>query len=238
MKCPSCETDLARREARGAEIDLCPTCLGVFIERPAVGKVVEQKQEAAFISAVAAIVDRAEREVFTDGLSGLRNRKFFDRQLVVEAARALSGRSLSVLLLDLDGFKNANDEHGHLTGDRVLADFAAILRQEARTGDYPARVGGDEFGVIMPETKAAGARALAERLIEAVAAHAFKSHEDDDVKGIGVSAGYAVSPDDTGGAFQRRVDVPALAQKLFELADQALYRAKDAGRACVRGVKE
>ena len=225
------------REVRGHGISFCLSCLGVFMESETVAKAASEGQGEVFLVALAGLIAEAEKEVFVDPLSGLRNRKFFDRQLLVEATRAVEGIPLAALLLDLDGFKGANDKYGHLAGDRVLADFASILRREVRRGDFPARVGGDEFGVILPGASREGVLALAQRVIAGVKAHRFKSHEDEAVAGIGVSGGYAVYPDDTG-SHQRRADAARLASTLFDLADRALYAAKSGGKARVVGYSE
>jgi diguanylate cyclase (GGDEF)-like protein len=106
-----------------------------------------------------------------DPLTRLSNRRRFTEALEAEAARSRRyGRPLTVVLIDIDYFKHVNDQFGHLTGDAVLESVAACLRGASRETDVPARYGGDEFALLLPETARDRARHLAERLAEAVRA--------------------------------------------------------------------
>jgi len=116
-------------------------------------------------------------------------------------------------LLDMDGLKQINDRLGHLVGNRALCRVAECLRASCRATDTAARFGGDEFGIILPETSEAGARQLAERIVGRLAA-------DDEHPRLSISIGVAVYPRDG-----------ATAEKLLSAADQELYRAKTAARA-------
>ncbi|HXG51280.1 MAG TPA: GGDEF domain-containing protein [candidate division Zixibacteria bacterium] len=108
---------------------------------------------------------QAELEARRDFLTGLPNRKAFDERIKEEQARAARyGRSLSLLMLDIDNFKAVNDAFGHDWGDRVLRLVAGTLRDAVRQGDFAARYGGEEFAVILPETRLADAVALADRI--------------------------------------------------------------------------
>ena len=198
MKCPACDLDFSSRDVRGVGVQVCISCLGVFLDKAGLDRAVPAGPD--FLASVVAAISEIDRDVFTDPLSGLRNRKFFDRQILAEASRASRGGILSLVLFDLDGFKNANDEFGHLAGDRVLAEFAKILLLEVRQCDAPARIGGDEFGVLMPLTAAPGARALASRVIERVAAHRFTAHEDEIVS-IGARPASLSIPTTPGRSF-------------------------------------
>lgn len=155
------------------------------------------------------------RQSRTDPLTGLPNRRVLDERL--HHAMALAGRhdlALSVIMADLDHFKQINDEHGHPAGDAVLRAFADILRTGCRRGDTPARIGGEEFAVLLL-TDLPGALRAAERIRAAMAGRG------DIAPGIGhvtVSIGVARHLDGEDGA------------TLLRRADEALYRAKNAGR--------
>jgi diguanylate cyclase (GGDEF)-like protein len=138
----------------------------------------------------------------------------FEERLAAECERAARhGRPLSLVLLDLDHFKGVNDAHGHPVGDRVLVELAARLRRRARAGDTVARMGGEEFAWLMPETDGPAALRAAERARAAIATEAFPG-------GIVVTvSGGVCDLADAGG--------PA---ELYRLADEALYWAKGHGR--------
>jgi diguanylate cyclase (GGDEF)-like protein len=163
--------------------------------------------------------ERIERMARTDTLTGLANRRVHDDEMdrAVSAARR-HDEPLSVLMADLDKFKNVNDEYGHAAGDRVLKAFGKLLQESCRAEDVPLRFGGEEFLVIMPHTDADEARRMAERLREEWA--------QTDVSGVDrpttVSIGVA--------EWQRDEDQ----EELVRRADDALYAAKDDGRNCVR----
>jgi len=149
--------------------------------------------------------DRAEAR--TDPLTGVYNRRFLEEFLHRELSRSRRSRQpLSVLMLDLDGFKVFNDEHGHLAGDKVLAAVAASLRDTVRTTDVVARYGGDEFVVVLPNTPGDAARRVARDLIRSVPPP------------VGVSVGV--------GCMAEGVQTTA---ELFALADKALRSAKQSG---------
>lgn len=152
-----------------------------------------------------------------DPLTGLANRRLFERTLVEAAAAARRGEErFALLFLDLDRFKEVNDACGHPTGDRLLQAVAARLRGQVRQGDLVGRLGGDEFSVIQRQVdKTVMVTTLAERL----AASITQAYEiDDRILRIGVSIGVAIAPD-------HGCDPVGLAR----LADRALYRAKAAG---------
>jgi diguanylate cyclase (GGDEF)-like protein len=103
--------------------------------------------------------------VYRDELTGLYNRRHFYEVMKVEVEKArVSGQPISVVLLDLDGLKQLNDEYGHQVGDQVLANLGRVIATHTRSNDVPARLGGDEFGIVMPLTDKRGAFALARRL--------------------------------------------------------------------------
>lgn len=153
-----------------------------------------------------------------DSLTGLHNRNFFDEFLKREAARAeRHALELSLLFFDLDDFKKVNDTYGHLAGDLILKNVAAIINEEIRIEDFAARYGGEEMVVILPQTGKIQGLILGERIRESIEAktHQFKQQP---IK-ITVSGGLATFPGDTRSGDQ-----------LLKLADNALYEAKSAGK--------
>jgi two-component system, cell cycle response regulator len=155
----------------------------------------------------------------TDPLTGLFNRRALDERLQREVERATRyGTVLTCVMIDIDHFKSANDRYGHQAGDRVLAQFAELLRREQRTVDTVARYGGEEFVVLLPETGSAGARLFADRILRRVSLAAFGPPETPIP--LTISVGLATFPDERG------VD----AEGLLQLADRNLLRAKSDGR--------
>jgi diguanylate cyclase (GGDEF)-like protein len=170
-------------------------------------------------------VDELRRLSGTDALTQLGNRRSFDERFANEWKRAhRNGSVLSLLVIDVDYFKRYNDEYGHKRGDECLQRVgAAIARCGARAQDFPARIGGEEFAVLLPETPAAGALAVAESLRTSVASEAIAHARNDAAPHVTVSIGIAC-------AAPARVQGEAGCGALFEQADAALYAAKRAGR--------
>ncbi len=161
-----------------------------------------------------------ERSAVTDHLTRLSNRRVFRQSLHGEILRCQRyGLVLSVLLLDLDGFKAVNDACGHLFGDLVLERVGRLLRRSVREADLAARYGGEEFAVLMPETDRIGAYVVGERIRRRVlGAFAAEPTAGREVR-LTLSGGVASYPDDG-------ID----AESLLERADRALYLAKGSGR--------
>lgn len=160
-----------------------------------------------------------------DSLTGLPNRRKFDRVLERECRRARrAGTTVAVLLLDIDHFKSVNDRHGHVVGDRVLCRVAAVIGRAARrAGELAARYGGEEFGVVLCGVGVDEAVERAERLREAVEGLAALP----DAPAVTVSCGVAMMWGDAA---------PPSPLALVERADRALYRAKHAGRNRVQAL--
>ena len=167
----------------------------------------------------ALLLKRAEELSVTDDLTHLYNSRYLDQVLRRETKRASrSGRPLSLLFIDLDGFKTVNDTHGHLYGSRALVEAAAVIRGSARETDMAARFGGDEFAVVLPDTGGEGAFAVGERVRERLAAHVFLADYHLDMRLTG-SVGVATLP-----------DVANSAEELIQAADKAMYQVKDHGK--------
>lgn len=158
-----------------------------------------------------------------DGLTGLYNRRELEKRLHQEIQRAHRyRRSLSVLMLDIDHFKNVNDHYGHQAGDEVLITVADLIQLNVRPVDVVCRYGGEEVAIILPETDEAGARSVAERIRGTVEDSVTTTPQGDTVH-VTVSIGLAVFPRDGDTA-----------ASLIHTADQALYAAKQEGRNLVR----
>lgn len=164
-----------------------------------------------------------ERETVTDPLTGVFNRRYLDRRLSEEVASARRyGLPLSVLLLDIDHFKQINDRHGHQAGDQVLVTLGEIAVGELRESDILARYGGEEFLVIAPHTPLLGATSVAERLRERIESHDFHlADEPGGIRGIRVTASIGVAS--LGDGVEDK-------ERLIHAADENLYRAKQEGR--------
>lgn len=155
-----------------------------------------------------------------DALTGLSNRRSFNEVIEKESHRSLRYRlPLSLILIDIDFFKAYNDTNGHLKGDYLLRDFAAILRKMVREEDTVARYGGEEFAIILPHTTADNAYAAAEKIRRRVEETEFQDMDSQPSGRITISLGVA----DTDGSIEDY-------QELIEMADKALYRAKETGR--------
>jgi diguanylate cyclase (GGDEF)-like protein len=164
-----------------------------------------------------------ERQAHTDSLTGLYNRRLFMQRLREEAERVNRHNGcLSILLFDLDHFKQVNDRFGHEAGDRVLQSVARAANEVKRVSDIIARIGGEEFALLLPETDREGAMNLAHRLRAAI-----ESAKTLDPAGAPVSVTASIGV----ATVSAHSDGPASALKL---ADAALYRAKNAGRNQVR----
>lgn len=162
----------------------------------------------------------AEHEATRDGLTGLYNRRFFDKTIQCEMTSSeRTGREVSILVCDIDHFKHYNDTYGHQQGDSCLQQVAACLQRNlSRNIDWIARYGGEEFVVILPDTNREGAAHVAERLRQAVMDLGLQHEISGTDAVVTLSIGVASSAE-AGGA-----------RELFECADQKLYRAKELGR--------
>lgn len=160
----------------------------------------------------------------TDELTGLYNKRWYSSKLAseVDHARRL-GRPLSLLILDVDHFKNFNDAHGHAAGDEVLAELGRIITRTFRKTDIPCRYGGEEFAVVLPDTELEDAVAIAERLRRSFGATRFQISRKERARAtISLGVSRMTESDDEAS--------------LFERTDKALYQAKESGRNRVVGI--
>jgi diguanylate cyclase (GGDEF)-like protein len=154
-----------------------------------------------------------QQYALTDSLTNLPNRRAFQTACEREFAPGDGdGRPMSLIVLDIDCFKQINDKHGHDAGDRVLQQIAQVVRSVVQPSDFPVRWGGDEFAVLLPDSPLSQARAMAEKIRHAVESFPF------DVGPVTVSLGTALLSSDRS------------VHSLFQRADRALYEAKRQGR--------
>ncbi|MHC4339048.1 MAG: GGDEF domain-containing response regulator [Planctomycetota bacterium] len=157
---------------------------------------------------------RLEEQSITDPLTQLRNRRCLDQRMAEEVSRSRrSGTPLSLVYIDLDHFKRVNDRFGHLIGDEVLTLVGKTLHERVRLGEVAARIGGDEFAVLLPDTKEKGARAFAAWVERAIAALRLDRHGCADLA-LGCSTGCA------------ELEAVGDSASLMRAADDALYRRK------------
>lgn len=187
-----------------------------FIAKPF--EVAELKARVRSALRMQHLVKMLEHRAQIDSLSGLWNRRYFDQRLQQEWSEARRhGRSLSLIMCDVDRFKRLNDQFGHPFGDQVIERVAQIL-SGGRGSDITCRYGGEEFGVILPSTAADRALEVAERHRVAIESHTWSGHDD-----VIVTSSFGVAD---------LTSVPADAgmEQLVQAADMALYRAKQSGR--------
>ncbi len=161
---------------------------------------------------------RMKHRIWLDPLTGIFNRKYFENQLSKELQRASRyEHTLSIFLIDIDQFKNVNDEFGRQTGDHVLEQLSEILKGSVRSVDVVARYGGDEFIVLLPETKKVHALKTADRVLDHFKNYDFFKDKLS-VRELSISIGIAGFPEDAGGTYE-----------LIKKADNALRKAKQEG---------
>jgi two-component system, cell cycle response regulator len=184
---------------------------------------------AAFCLESAVNRARLRRSGLVDVLTGWHNRRYLDTRLAEEVARAQREQTpLACLMLDIDHFKQVNDQYGHLVGDEVLRAVAQRVSREVRGSDVSARFGGEEFVVLLPHTHLDAAKVLAERIRVTVADEPFSADGLEQTLEVTVSIGLSEYL-----ASDPAEDVATAAEHLLREADRALYEAKAAGRNAV-----
>ena len=166
----------------------------------------------------AVLYEQANKLAVTDGLTGISNRQSVEKSLQIEFERSKRYNSpLSLILLDVDHFKDVNDTYGHQKGDEILIAFASLLKKACRANDIAARYGGEEFVMVLPQSNAQGAFKIAERVREEMMKISFTGNESNFA--VTVSCGVA----------EFNKDYESI-NKLIAAVDQALYEAKNGGR--------
>ena len=207
------------------------TLLGcLVICGPEEGAITEDEaRNVGLLGAIAATaleivweIEEVNRRAETDPLTGLANRRRFDESLHRELSHSdRFGHPVSLVLVDIDHFKRVNDSHGHEAGDLVLRAIAHMLADGVRAVDLCARFGGEEMAILLPQTTAAGAFELADRLRRRIAGRPIRYNDREII--VTASFGVASYPEVVGAR-----------DGLFQAADAALYDAKHEGRNCVK----
>lgn len=210
------------------DLHLCVTALGavdaclnqgIYFFTEAFQNQLSQKADT-YLKEIEQFNQKLEHLSVTDGLTGLYNQRYFREMFKNELARSQRyTRPLSLVLFDIDEFKQFNDTYGHLQGDEALVRIARSIREGVRSVDIAARYGGEEFVLILPETNRGGAFEVAEKIRTAV------SHERCAVGDNGETASFTVS-----AGVASTEDGPRTQDDLIRLADQCLYRAKKSGK--------
>ncbi len=212
------QQDLTFLPVKNDSGDVEAVCVTLFDATDASVLQKETEQMADRLREAMAVIERTSNE---DGLTGIYNRRYLEKQLATEFNRIRRyGGNLSIVLFDLDHFKLVNDKYGHLGGDEVLRVVASRITGVLRNVDIFGRYGGEEFAVILPETDVSSAVVLAERLRQLIASVPVE------FDGIQIPVTLSI------GVTEFRPDM-AKYEELFREADQALYRCKKSGRNCV-----
>jgi diguanylate cyclase (GGDEF)-like protein len=167
----------------------------------------------------AVLYEQTKKLAVTDGLTGISNRPNMEQSLLSEFGRSMRYNSpLSVVLLDVDHFKDVNDSYGHQKGDEILVTFASVLKKVCRANDTAARYGGEEFLMILPQSNAQGAFKIAERVREEIMKMSF----------VGNDSKFSVTT--SCGVAELNRDYMKNTDQLINVADNAMYEAKNSGR--------
>jgi two-component system cell cycle response regulator len=213
------EPDDEKKAVRALDLGASDIVIKPIDSEELMARVKTQVRKKRYLDALRARLDQSMELAVTDQLTGLHNRRYMRVQLESFVKRAnMGGMPVSILLCDIDHFKKVNDIHGHSAGDDVLREFGRRLRENIRPMDLACRYGGEEFVVIMPETTQDLAQSAGERLRQIIAESPFPIGRGDELK-VTMSGGVStvVPPEDSIDGLLKR-------------ADDALYRAKSAGR--------
>ena len=213
------EQDNRDQVVRGLELGVNDFIMRPIEHHELVARVRTQVRRFRYAAELRDSVSSTMQLAIIDELTGLYNRRYFDRHLALMFTKAQQqSRQMAVMMLDIDFFKMVNDAHGHEAGDDILVEFAKRIQKNIRGVDLPCRYGGEEFVVLMPDTSQRSASNIAERVRDAVESMPFLTSSGVSIS-ITVSAGVALNASD--------IDEP---KTLLKKADIALYQAKDSGR--------
>jgi len=180
----------------------------------------EVAEQVAIAIEKAIIYEKTKEASMRDELTRLYNRRYFFEYLEKESLRAdRYNKNFSILMLDIDHFKNFNDKNGHIKGDNVLKQMAQLIGNKLRCSDVVARYGGEEFIILLPETQKKAAIIAAEKLRKAIEDFKYEGGENQPEGRLTVTIGVATWPDDA-----------AFTSELIDIADKALYLGKKQGR--------
>jgi two-component system cell cycle response regulator len=214
------EADNNARLVRGLEIGVNDYLIRPIDKNEMLARVRTQIKKKRYTERLRDNVQMSIEMAITDALTSLYNRRYMETHLAALTEQAAQrGKPISVLILDIDFFKSINDGHGHDAGDDVLREFAVRIRKSIRNIDLACRYGGEEFVIVMPETDAAVAGMVAERIRRRIATEPFPIQQGAKSLDVTISIGLAAlgGEGDTAAAMLKR-------------ADTALYRAKRDGR--------
>ena len=215
---------LAEMEERSRILRALDLGVNDFLSRPIDGNELmararTQMRRKRYADALRDNVQASIELAVVDPLTNVHNRRYFETHLAALVAEAADrGRSLALMILDIDHFKGVNDTYGHEAGDRVLKGFAERIRKVIRTSDLICRLGGEEFVIVMPDTSLEVAAKIAERVRGEIEKNHFSIDEDGRAIEVTVSIGLAERGHDSEP------------ESLFRRADRALYRSKSGGR--------
>ena len=177
-------------------------------------------KKKAYLDRLHANYEMAVHSAFTDKLTGLYNHAYFEHFLGLEVKRSLrQNMPVSLMMIDIDDFKQYNDTLGHLAGDQILSELGLLIKTNIREIDLAARYGGEEFSVVLPGVDLKGAVTTAERIRHVIHENSFSPELSSDSKNLSVSICIAACPSDAEAV-----------KELINKADMALYKAKREGK--------
>ncbi|MGH7332171.1 MAG: GGDEF domain-containing protein [Candidatus Rokuibacteriota bacterium] len=218
---PPERSELASASPTGSEPDSLTRLQATVVQQAAAELARAQERLAEALKELESTNAKLKETSFKDELTGLYNRRFLFIRLEEEISRHRRfGHPVAVVLFDLDGFKEVNDEQGHMIGDETLRDIGQVLMRYSRGINVVARYGGDEFSILLVETSKAGATLYAERLRQIISNYPY-------AHGMRVTASFGVAslPEDEAET----------SEDLVRIADEALYVAKRGGKNQVAG---